>query len=88
MDDEVPVGEPLAEMEPGEGAERDGARPRVLPRQGALRLSPPASSPPDVTRGWKRLRRRANGANGGAQDVRATPVARRVAEAKGSTLAR
>ncbi|HEY2334871.1 MAG TPA: multifunctional oxoglutarate decarboxylase/oxoglutarate dehydrogenase thiamine pyrophosphate-binding subunit/dihydrolipoyllysine-residue succinyltransferase subunit [Solirubrobacterales bacterium] len=57
VDDEVPVGAPLAEMEPGEGSEGSTA--------GGTSKS---------------------GISNGADGVRATPVARRVAEANGVDL--
>jgi len=64
VDDEVPVGAPLAEMEPGEGSTPPAAKEE--PAAQAV----PAAVP----------------SNGNA-DVRATPVARRVAEATGVDLA-
>jgi 2-oxoglutarate dehydrogenase E1 component len=87
VDEEVPVGAPLAEMEPGEGdgidqgsngsaagpvAEGD---PPANTREGAP-TTPPAVG--DAGNG--------GGTGGGADDVRATPVARRVAEAAGVDL--
>ncbi len=88
VDDEVPVGAPLAEMEPGEGPNGSAAGPGTAsegPAGGgsASVLGPSESAPP------------ADGAagddggtevNGGSQDVRATPVARRVAEELGVEL--
>jgi 2-oxoglutarate dehydrogenase E1 component len=85
VDDEVPVGAPLAEMEPGEGSEGSTAGPVVDsggPAGGgsASVLGPPESTPPaGVTA------EAAQGSNG-ADGVRATPVARRVAEANGVDL--
>ncbi|HEY0391068.1 MAG TPA: multifunctional oxoglutarate decarboxylase/oxoglutarate dehydrogenase thiamine pyrophosphate-binding subunit/dihydrolipoyllysine-residue succinyltransferase subunit [Solirubrobacterales bacterium] len=82
VDDEVPVGAPLAEMDPGEGSSASAAGP-VPDDGGALRAgassTPPSSAPP------------AGGASGsqgsnGGDGVRATPVARRVAEANGVDL--
>jgi 2-oxoglutarate decarboxylase len=86
VDDEVPVGAPLAEMQPGdgEGQGAGGAGPvsdTTPPPTGGG----PASSPPtpdaSTTSG-------SNGGGGnGAADVRATPLARRVADANGVDLA-
>jgi 2-oxoglutarate dehydrogenase E1 component len=88
VDDEVPVGAPLAEMEAG-GAdgEGQGARPAGPVSDTGLSLAgeSSASSPPAGDASQK-----AGGANGGsgngASDVKATPLARRVAEAKGVDL--
>jgi 2-oxoglutarate dehydrogenase E1 component len=90
VDDEVPVGSPLAEMEPGEGggtaegsdhqaAGPDTASGGPAGGGGASVLGPPESAPP------------AGGASGsqgsnGSDGVRATPVARRIAEANGVDL--
>jgi 2-oxoglutarate dehydrogenase E1 component len=88
VDDEVPVGAPLAEMEAGEGSgEGQSARPAGpvsdtgLPLAGeSSASSPPAGDTPQAAG--------TNGGGGnGAADVRATPVARRVAEATGVDLA-
>jgi len=76
VDDEVPVGAPLAEMEPGERSGRSAAGP-VPDDGGALRAgsssTPTSSAPPAEEAG--------NGSAGTsvADGVRATPVARRVA---------
>jgi 2-oxoglutarate decarboxylase len=97
VDDEVPVGAPLAEMEPGEGSGEGPsdsaagpvaeASPTVLgggaasaPR-GAPASAPPAGGDAGTAPGTK-----VHSSNGGA-DVRATPVARRVAAANGVDLA-
>ncbi len=91
VDDEVPVGAPLAEMEPGEGdgtaegSDRSAAGPveggsPAGEHVGSFSGSPPRH--PQVGAG--------NGSGsdvvGDSQDVRATPVARRVAEATGVNL--
>src|SRR6476469_8775935 len=70
VDDEVPVGAPLAEMEAGD------AQP-VESTPSADEESPESATPPSQG---------SNGGNGAA-DVRATPVARRIAEATGVDLA-
>jgi 2-oxoglutarate decarboxylase len=89
VDDEVPVGAPLAEMEPGGGqgpsdsaagpvAAGDPPPPAVAKASsGAV---PPTAPPADETDGA--AGRDANGSSG----VRATPVARRVAAANGVDL--
>src|SRR3954470_23249610 len=90
VDDEVPVGAPLAEMEAGSG-EGQGAEPAgpaaagdpppPATAQGAV---PPTTSPT----GEGSSSQGSNGAgNGSGAEVRATPVARRVAEATGVDLA-
>src|SRR4051812_8765375 len=92
VDDEVPVGAPLAEMEAGEGSgEGPGAGAAGPADAGnppspatAQETVPPTTSPTaDASDGAG-----TNGGGGnGAADVRATPVARRVAEATGVDLA-
>ncbi|HXQ89613.1 MAG TPA: biotin/lipoyl-containing protein, partial [Solirubrobacterales bacterium] len=86
VDDEVAVGAPLAEMEAGaDGAGDDGERPAgpVSDTSPAPAGAGPASSPPA---GEAQSSSGSNGGNGAA-DVKATPVARRVAEATGVDLA-
>ncbi|HEY6731574.1 MAG TPA: multifunctional oxoglutarate decarboxylase/oxoglutarate dehydrogenase thiamine pyrophosphate-binding subunit/dihydrolipoyllysine-residue succinyltransferase subunit [Solirubrobacterales bacterium] len=89
VDDEVPVGAPLAEMEAGEGSSGEGpdaggAGPvsdSGLPLPGESSESSPPAPETDRSQG-------SNGSgNGSGADVRATPVARRVAEATGVDLA-
>ncbi|HEV7562420.1 MAG TPA: multifunctional oxoglutarate decarboxylase/oxoglutarate dehydrogenase thiamine pyrophosphate-binding subunit/dihydrolipoyllysine-residue succinyltransferase subunit, partial [Solirubrobacterales bacterium] len=70
VDDEVPVGQPLAEMEAGEGAADSDATATTRAPEPPAEVEPAAAT---------------NGGNGGT-DVRATPVARRVAEATGVDL--
>jgi 2-oxoglutarate decarboxylase len=86
VDDEVPVGAPMVEMEPGEGPADSAAGP-VAGEGGALRAdaerpssTPPTPAPPagEKVGGLGRT----NGADG----VRATPVARRMAEETGVDL--
>jgi multifunctional 2-oxoglutarate metabolism enzyme len=87
VDDEVPVGAPLAEMEAGSG-EGQSAEPAgpvsdtsPAPTGAGPASSPPAEEAPTASQG-------SNGSgNGSGADVRATPVARRVAEATGVDLA-
>src|SRR5215218_1819292 len=89
VDDEVPVGSPLAEMEAGsgsgEGPGAGGAGPvsDATPPPGG---GGPASSPPTPEAGKTSPGSNGSG-NGSGGDVRATPVARRVAEAAGVDLA-
>src|SRR5215469_12999843 len=77
VDDEVPVGAPLAEMEPGSGegpaSQPAGPVSDTAPSPGG---EGPVSSPP--AGGGLAGSQGSNGGNGGA-DVRATPLARRVA---------
>ncbi|MGE5281134.1 MAG: multifunctional oxoglutarate decarboxylase/oxoglutarate dehydrogenase thiamine pyrophosphate-binding subunit/dihydrolipoyllysine-residue succinyltransferase subunit [Chloroflexota bacterium] len=85
VDEEVPVGAPLAEMEPGEGSSGSAAGPDAAsegPAGGgsASVLGPSESAPP--AGGTVEAPSGANGADG----VRATPVARRVAEEIGVDL--
>jgi 2-oxoglutarate dehydrogenase E1 component len=88
VDDEVPVGAPLAEMEAGEGS-AEGSRPVAAGPVSDTTPSPtgegPASSPP-AGGGLSGSGSNAGG-NGAGAEVRATPVARRVAEATGVDLA-
>ncbi len=86
VDDEVPVGAALVEMEPGEGS--NGSAAGVAASGGpagggsASVLGPPESTTPaDGTVGADGL------AANGDSEVRATPVARRVAAANGVDLA-
>ncbi|HEV7398976.1 MAG TPA: multifunctional oxoglutarate decarboxylase/oxoglutarate dehydrogenase thiamine pyrophosphate-binding subunit/dihydrolipoyllysine-residue succinyltransferase subunit [Solirubrobacterales bacterium] len=84
VDDEVPVGAPLAEMEPGEGSEGSAAGPVATSEGpagggGASVLGPSESAPPAGEAS------KAQGSNG-SDGVRATPVARRIAEANGVDL--
>src|SRR4051794_39499128 len=95
VDDEVPVGAPLAEMEAGEGSgEGQGAEPAgpvtagdppPLPVAKASSGGVPPTAPPA---GGASSSQGSNGSgNGSGAGVRATPVARRVAEATGVDLA-
>jgi 2-oxoglutarate decarboxylase len=76
VDDEVPVGAPLAEMEAGSG-DAEAAESKVAADEKAS-PAPEAPSPAPVSNG---------GGGNGAADVKATPLARRVAEANGVDLA-
>jgi multifunctional 2-oxoglutarate metabolism enzyme len=73
VDDEVPVGSGLAEIAPGEG---NGAAP-------ASDVPAPADSAPAPAEGNGAP---INGGTGNGADVKATPIARRVAEAQGVDL--
>ncbi len=90
VDEEVPVGAPLAEMEPGEGggtaegSDRSAAGP-VTGEGPAGGAAAPFSAPPP-RHPQESGRTAGGGANGAATDVRATPVARRVAAATGVDL--
>ena len=86
VDDEVPVGAPLAEMEPGEGSNGSAAGPVAAGdpppppvAKASSEAGPPTAPPADGSAGSTA------GTNGG-DGVRATPVARRVAAANGVDL--
>ena len=96
VDDEVPVGAPLAEMEAGEGPGGEGPSGQPAGPVAAGDPPPPAEQagvPPTTPPTGEAAGADASGTNGvpgsgnGASDVRATPVARRVAEATGVDLA-
>ncbi|MEX2108444.1 MAG: biotin/lipoyl-containing protein, partial [Solirubrobacterales bacterium] len=89
VDDEVPVGAPLAEMEPGEdggsGEGSNGSTAGPVAQEGTSSSQAagdvPSSTPPaGETTGTT------DGTKGDSQDVRATPVARRVAQELGVDL--
>ncbi|HEX5983492.1 MAG TPA: multifunctional oxoglutarate decarboxylase/oxoglutarate dehydrogenase thiamine pyrophosphate-binding subunit/dihydrolipoyllysine-residue succinyltransferase subunit, partial [Solirubrobacterales bacterium] len=100
VDDEVPVGAPLAEMEAGGGggsdSEGQGDRPAGPVTEdedpssanrtagGDSSSAPPASDAAVADAGGTNG---GSGSGNGAADVRATPVARRIAEATGVDLA-
>ena len=76
VDDEVPVGAPLAEMEAGSGEPQAA---EATPAESEE--TPPEPEAPTTSQG-------SNGSgNGSGADVKATPVARRIAEATGVDLA-
>ncbi|HEY2715697.1 MAG TPA: multifunctional oxoglutarate decarboxylase/oxoglutarate dehydrogenase thiamine pyrophosphate-binding subunit/dihydrolipoyllysine-residue succinyltransferase subunit [Solirubrobacterales bacterium] len=79
VDDEVPVGAPMAEMETGEGS----GEPR--PAGPAAAGDPPPPAVAEASSGEVPPTASPAGGTNGA-DVRATPVARRVAEATGVDL--
>jgi 2-oxoglutarate decarboxylase len=88
VDDEVPVGASLAEMEPGEGTSEGSngsAAGPVVGQGGPAGGSTPSSTPP-TPRHPQTDGSGTGKADGGAADVRATPVARRIAEANGVDL--
>jgi 2-oxoglutarate decarboxylase len=86
VDDEVPVGQPLAEMEPGEGSGAPTAGPVADEDTSSSQAAgeAPSSAPPA---GGTSGNGAGSAAGNGGADVRATPVARRVAEATGVDLA-
>jgi 2-oxoglutarate dehydrogenase E1 component len=88
VDEEVPVGAPLAEMEPGEGtSEGSGASAAgpVAGDGGALRAGSSSTPPPPAPPAGEAPAQASTG-NGAGNGVRATPVARRVAEETGVDL--
>src|SRR5260221_9910044 len=89
VDDEVPVGATLAEMEAGEGSSEGSSRSAAGPDEGegpagedvaSFSGSPPRHPQSGGGNGA------GSGVSGDSQDVRATPVARRIAEATGVDL--
>ncbi|HET8814397.1 MAG TPA: multifunctional oxoglutarate decarboxylase/oxoglutarate dehydrogenase thiamine pyrophosphate-binding subunit/dihydrolipoyllysine-residue succinyltransferase subunit [Solirubrobacterales bacterium] len=96
VDDEVPVGAPLAEMEAGGGSGGEGRDAKPAGPVAAGDPPPPAEQagvPPTTPPAGEAAESSGTGTNGGsdsgngAADVKATPVARRVAEANGVDLA-
>ncbi len=92
VDQEVPVGAPLAEMEPGEGGTASdsngsaaGPAAEDVPSSSQAAGDGPSSTP---SAGEASKTPAGTDANGGADGVRATPVARRVAEENGVDLGR
>ncbi|HEU4906177.1 MAG TPA: multifunctional oxoglutarate decarboxylase/oxoglutarate dehydrogenase thiamine pyrophosphate-binding subunit/dihydrolipoyllysine-residue succinyltransferase subunit [Solirubrobacterales bacterium] len=86
VDDEVPVGAPLAEMEPGEGTTEGSDHSTAGPvggEGGVSGLTRPTTPLPSATRGSEAEK---PGDANGADGVRATPVARRVAAERGVDL--
>jgi multifunctional 2-oxoglutarate metabolism enzyme len=92
VDDEVPVGAPLAEMEPGDGegsSEGQTAQPAGPVADEGTSSSQAAGEDPSSTPpagGSAQKTAGGTGADGDSQDVRATPVARRVAAEMGVSL--
>jgi 2-oxoglutarate decarboxylase len=92
VDEEVPVGAPLAEMEAGEetaeASSGSAAGPVVEDGTSSSQAAgeAPSSTPPAGGTAGTDGAAVGTGANGDAQDIRATPVARRVAEATGVDL--
>jgi multifunctional 2-oxoglutarate metabolism enzyme len=95
VDDEVPVGAPLAEMEPGEGSDGQPAGPVVGDDSSSSQAAgeEPSPTPPTAAaaQSYPGTSAGDNGAagpsvSGDGADVRATPVARRVAAANGVDL--
>src|SRR6185436_6384541 len=87
VDDEVPVGAPMAEMEPGEeptdspaGPAAAGDPPPPAVAEASSGAVPPTASPAGGTV------QAPSPASNGAGEVRATPMARRVAEETGVDL--
>jgi multifunctional 2-oxoglutarate metabolism enzyme len=79
VDDEVPVGAPMLELESGEaGGDGNGSAPTTEAKVEEPSADAPATAEPAAINGG-------NGSGNGA-DVKATPVARRMAEAQGIDL--
>jgi multifunctional 2-oxoglutarate metabolism enzyme len=86
VDDEVPVGAPMAEMEPGGEGSGGGAGGGQAEAPAGEDVASFSAPPPDLPSAGGGNGSGSGAGNGGA-DVRATPVARRVAEANGVDLA-
>jgi 2-oxoglutarate dehydrogenase E1 component len=92
VDAEVPVGAPMVEMEAGDGAGPSGAAAgpaadKPSAAAGIAAEESPSTSPADGTSGSAAATNGGNGSgNGSGADVKATPVARRMAEAQGIDL--
>jgi 2-oxoglutarate decarboxylase len=91
VDDEVPVGSPLAEMAPGDSSEEAGGAPAAGPAADTASSSSQAAGEDAVSAspagGTAAGSNGGNGSGNGADaDVKATPIARRVAEAQGISL--
>jgi multifunctional 2-oxoglutarate metabolism enzyme len=100
VDDEVPVGAPLAEMEPGEGSNgttgtdegSDASAAGPVAGEGASSSqaagdAPSPAPPADEARKASGSSAAGSTGNGAGNGVRATPVARRVAEENGVDIA-
>jgi 2-oxoglutarate decarboxylase len=81
VDDEVPVGSPLAEMAPGDSSEGTGGAPAAGPAADTASSSSQAAGEDAVSASPA-----GGNGNGSDADVKATPIARRVAEAQGISL--
>jgi 2-oxoglutarate dehydrogenase E1 component len=92
VDDEVPVGAPMVEMEAGEGSSEGSSAAAAGPAQGGSPAGEDVASFSDSPPGHPQSGAGNGGgtkvgSGNGSADVRATPVARRVAEATGVDLA-
>jgi 2-oxoglutarate decarboxylase len=92
VDDEVPVGAPMVEMEAGEGSSESSSAAAAGPGQGGSPAGEDVASFSDSSPGHPQSGAGNGGgtkvgSGNGSADVRATPVARRVAEATGVDLA-
>jgi 2-oxoglutarate decarboxylase len=92
VDDEVPVGAPMVEMEAGEGSSEGSSAAAAGPGQGGSPAGEDVASFSDSPPGHPQSGAGNGGgtkvgSGNGSADVRATPVARRVAEATGVDLA-
>jgi len=93
VDDEVPVGAPLAEMEPGEGSSDQAAGPVAQepppanPPETAPARHPQSGAGDDAGSQEGGAGRSAPTAEGEADEVRASPLARRVAHGAGVDIA-
>ncbi len=87
VDDEVPVGAPLAEMEAGDGEGPSGQPAGPVAGEDVSSSQAAGETPsPAPPAGGTAQSAGSNGADGNGADVKATPVARRVAAANGVDL--
>jgi multifunctional 2-oxoglutarate metabolism enzyme len=89
VDDEVPVGAPMVEMEAGEGSSQGSSASAAGPDRGGSPAGEDVASFSDSPPGHPQVGAGNGGGTkvgNGSADVRATPVARRVAEATGVDL--
>ncbi|HEX3240262.1 MAG TPA: multifunctional oxoglutarate decarboxylase/oxoglutarate dehydrogenase thiamine pyrophosphate-binding subunit/dihydrolipoyllysine-residue succinyltransferase subunit [Solirubrobacterales bacterium] len=88
VDDEVPVGSPLAEMEAGEGSDAPSTGPVAAgdPPPPAVAKASSGVGPPTAPPANGASESVESSSSGNGADVKATPVARRVAQATGVDL--
>jgi 2-oxoglutarate dehydrogenase E1 component len=86
VDEEVPVGAPLAEMEPGEGGDGTAEGSNGSAAGPVAEETPPAQPPESPPTHHPQTGGETSAGTDGADGVRATPVARRVAAERGVDL--
>jgi len=86
VDDEVPVGAPLAEIAPGDGEGQSAGGAGPVSDTGLSQKGESSASSPPAPEASEKAGTANGGSGNGASGVRATPLARRVAEANGVDL--